>query len=159
MGRPRLYLLYWLYLLIFAAPVAVAARDKNGRAIEAAAQAWLEAYHARDLDRLMTHYEPDVRVMLNNQPALVGKTAVRDYFRQAFAKPLTINMSFTIEDIHVQGQTAHLVSLYQMTVAECSQNCQLAGRSLLVYRKGKDGVWRIAADMDNATPDVKKKGN
>lgn len=149
---------FFLALLLALMPAILCARDtgraKDHVAIEAAANAWLDAYHARDLEKLMGLYEPDVVVALNNQPALKGKAAVRAYFAKAFASGSSTRMMFRIEDIQTHGTTAHLVSLYRLDLQNAGHSSSLLGRSLLIYKKGRDMRWRILADIDNATPDA-----
>ncbi len=145
---------FFLTLVLMFVPVTLQAKDMDRAAIEASAQAWLNAYHARDLEKLMTQYEPDAVVALNNQPALKGKGAIRDYFAKALSSKAALKMAFRIEDVQVHGQTAHLVSLYKLDIDSPGYKNTVLGRSLLIYKKGADKRWRILADIDNATPDA-----
>jgi uncharacterized protein (TIGR02246 family) len=131
--------------------------DSDRQAILDHGHAWSQAYAARDLDRLMALYEPDAWVMLDGQPALKGRDAVRAYFAKAFATPAGSNrIELAAEDVQIIGRLAELISLYRLTVQTdaASAPVVLAGRSLLLYRKGKDGRWRIWRDIDNSTPDA-----
>jgi len=146
--RPILVLL----TLLVSAPAPAAPTDDR-RAIEAAAAEWIRRYEARDLDGLMRLYEPGVLVALNNQPALRGVGEVRAYFAKAFAAPVG-TFRLEIEDIQVHGSVAHLVSLFRLDGERPdAKRWSANGRSLLVYRRTRDG-WKILADIDNASPDA-----
>ena len=53
------------------------------------------------------------------------------------------------------GDIAYIISQYWLKAVDKKSGDVLldAGRSLLVYKKD-DGAWKIAADIDQATPDV-----
>ncbi|MFK8052860.1 MAG: DUF4440 domain-containing protein [Woeseiaceae bacterium] len=125
------------------------------QAIRAHADAWLTHYLAGDIDALMALYEPDAVVALHDQPVLRGKKAIRAYFAPGMGKADVI-FKLNIEKIDVSGNRAWLVSQYwlQSTDKVSGYVYEDAGRSLIVYRKGNDGRWRMVADIDNNTPDV-----
>jgi len=52
-------------------------------------QRQLEAYNARDLERFAATYSDDITIyrMPNLQPAIQGKAAMRDVYRQRFSSP------------------------------------------------------------------------
>lgn len=138
--------------VVAAAPVQ-AAETADQAAIRASTAAWISAYEVRDLDRLMTLYEPDAFVALNGEPAMRGAGAVRAYFAKAFAAPVG-KFELNIEDIRIHGDVAHLVSLFRLTIPVAGKPPVAAvGRSLLIYKRSATG-WRILADIDNQTPDA-----
>ena len=131
----------------------------NGDAVQGPRRAegslWAEYYTAGDLDALMTLYTDDVIVALHGQPALYGKEAVREYFSTRIGKADTeFELDYELEEIH--GDIAYIISKYWLVAKdrETGNVYKDAGRSLLVYKRGPDGNWLIAADIDQATPDV-----
>ena len=143
-------LLVLFCLLSFGA----AAADDDGP-IQAEGSLWAKHYKAGDLDALMTLYHDDVVVALHGQPALYGKAAVREYFSTRIGKADTeFELDYELEEIH--GDIAYIISKYWLVAVnrESGDTYRDAGRSLLVYRKGPNGNWLIAADIDQATPDV-----
>jgi ketosteroid isomerase-like protein len=69
------------------------------------AQEWIEAWNSHDLERILSHYDDDVRLispvalnLLNNGDGVVqGKAAVREYFRRGVeAFP---NLRFNLIDV------------------------------------------------------------
>lgn len=135
-------------------PTAFRPASADQRAIENAAFDWIAAFEAGDLPRLMQLYTADAYVALHGQPALRGREAVREYFASRIGQG-TVDFRLDIERIEVAGRTAHLVSAYWFTLALPGKELYRdAGRSLLIYRKDRNGRWKIHVDIDQATPDV-----
>ncbi len=132
-------------------------RDSVGQdgPVRAEGSRWAEFYKAGDLDSLMTLYTDDAIVALHGQPALYGKDAIRQYFSTRIGTADTeFELDYELEEIH--GDIAYIISKYWLvaTDRETGDTYKDAGRSLLVYKRGPDGNWLIAADIDQATPDV-----
>ena len=123
-------------------------------AIRQAGQTWTRYYQEGDLDGLMTLYVEDAVVALHGQPALFGIEAVRTYFAPRIGQA-EVSFELDYEVIEVQGDIAYIISKYWLhaTNRETGKTFTDAGRSMLVYKK-RDGTWKIAADLDQATPDV-----
>ncbi|MGK0293308.1 MAG: ketosteroid isomerase-like protein [Porticoccaceae bacterium] len=116
---------------------------------------WAEYYENADLDGLMTLYTDDVVVALHGQPALYGKAAVREYFSSRIDKAISkFELDYEVREIH--GDVAYLISKYWLR-AEDKETGEVfldAGRSLLIYKRDSSGHFKIAADIDQASPDV-----
>jgi len=123
--------------------------------VRLAAEQWKTYYEADDYDSLMTLYTDNPRVYLHGQPGLVGMQAVKDYFkpRMGIAKA---KFELDYETIEVTGDLAILVSKYWLTIQtdKPSEPFRDQGRSLLIYKKDASGDWKIAFDIDQASPDV-----
>jgi ketosteroid isomerase-like protein len=116
---------------------------------------WAKYYEAGDLDSLMTLYMDDVVVALHGQPALYGKEAVREYFSTRIGKSAAkFELDYEVTETH--GNIAYLISKYWLRAVnkETGAVYKEAGRSMLVYKKDTDQRWKIAADIDQASPDV-----
>ena len=115
---------------------------------------WAKYYEQADLEGLMTLYVDDAIVALHGQPALFGITAIREYFLTRIGKAESVfELDYELRETH--GDIAYIISKYWLkaTDNETGVVYKDAGRSLLVYKK-QDGQWKIAADIDQATPDV-----
>ncbi len=146
-------------VLLFAATIIAAGCIQQGVGqdgpVRAEGSRWAEYYQAGDLDSLMTLYTDDVIVALHGQPALYGKQAVREYFSTRIGKAdSNFELDYELEEIH--GDIAYIISKYWLVAKdrETGETYRDAGRSLLVYKRGPDDNWLIAADIDQATPDV-----
>ena len=129
------------------------AADEDGP-VRAEGSLWAEYYKAGDLDALMTLYTDDVIVALHGQPALYGRDQVREYFSTRIGRA-DAEFELDYERVDVHGDIAWIVSKYWLVARDRATGdvYRDAGRSLLVYEK-HDGRWLIAADIDQATPDV-----
>lgn len=134
--------------------IAGIAQADEDSPVRAEGSLWSEYYRAGDLDGLMTLYMDDVIVALHGQPALYGKQAVRDYFSTRIGKAeTTFELDYELVEVH--GDIAYIISKYWLraTDKETRDVYKDAGRSMLVYKK-EGGRWKIAADLDQASPDV-----
>lgn len=116
---------------------------------------WTDFYQAGDLDGLMTLYTDDAMVALHGQPALFGKEAIRDFFTTRMGRTeATFELEYEVIETH--GKIAYIVSKYWLVAKNISSGelYQDAGRSLLVYKR-VGGSWKIAADIDQFSPDIK----
>ncbi len=102
----------------------------------------------------MTLYADDAVIALHGQPAMFGKEAVRDFFAPRLGKA---DAQFEIEHevVKTSGDVGYAISKYWLRIENPQSGFVYkdAGRSLLVYEL-RDGRWLIAADVDQATPDV-----
>ena len=115
---------------------------------------WARFYEQENLDGLMTLYMEDAVVALHGQPALFGIDAIRDYFAARIGKADSIfELQYELRETH--GEIAYIISKYWLKAIDKETGAEYkdAGRSLLVYKK-QNGQWKIAADIDQATPDV-----
>ena len=115
---------------------------------------WAHYYEQADLDGLMTLYVEDAIVALHGQPALFGIDTIRDYFAHRIGKAeATFELDYELRETH--GELAYIISKYWLKATDKTTGAlhKEAGRSLLVYKR-QDGQWKIAADIDQATPDV-----
>ena len=144
-----------LLAAVIVAAGCVRESDSQDGPVRAEGSRWAEYYKAGDLDSLMTLYTDDAVVALHGQPALYGKQAVREYFSTRIGTADTeFELDYELEEIH--GDIAYIISKYWLVAEnkETGETYKDAGRSLLVYKRGPDGNWLIAADIDQATPDV-----
>ena len=135
-------------------PVALDSQADFETEIAAEGGKWAQYYEQADLEGLMTLYVDDAIVALHGQPALFGITEIREYFSTRIGKAESVfELDYELRETH--GDIAYIISKYWLkaTDNETGVIYKDAGRSLLVYKK-QDGRWKIAADIDQATPDV-----
>ena len=134
--------------------VAVSAQTDFETEIAAEGGKWAKYYEQADLEGLMRLYVDDAIVALHGQPALFGITAIREYFSTRIGEAESVfELDYELRETH--GDIAYIISKYWLkaTNNETGVVYKDAGRSLLVYKK-QNGQWKIAADIDQATPDV-----
>ena len=143
-----------LMSIVSVFPVTSRAVERGLNEIEAEGGKWAQYYESEDLDGLMTLYVDDAVLALHGQPALCGKQAIRDYFAARLGKAeSTFELNYEVRETH--GNIAYIISQYWLKAIDKKSGEVLldAGRSLLVYKR-EDGAWKIAADIDQSTPDV-----
>jgi uncharacterized protein (TIGR02246 family) len=124
--------------------------------IRAAGDTWARLYSAGDTDAMADLYEPDAWLMTAATPLLRGREAILDHFRKRIAQPIETKWLFHEESLDIVGDVGTLVAQYWLIVTprDGGDSRTFSGRSLLVYKRGDDGRWRIWRDMDNSAPDV-----
>jgi uncharacterized protein (TIGR02246 family) len=139
--------------IICSAPVS--ADDETKELFEQIGGKWIEHYLANDLDGLMTLYNDDARVMLHGKPAMQGKPAIREFFAAGMGTS-EVTFDIDLEQAEVHGDMAYMISKYWMSIKPHGEERTFydVGRSLLIYKKSDEGLWKIHADIDQATPDV-----
>jgi len=128
--------------------------QKYSQALESEGGKWASFYKAGDLDGLMTLYTENAVVALHGQPALYGKDAIRTYFKSRIGKSdVTFELDYEVRES--DKTIGYIISKYWLIAKNKDSGAiyRDAGRSLLVYRK-KNNVWKIAADIDQSSPDV-----
>ena len=138
--------------LLLAAPAFATPADEA--AIRDHGRQWVMAFKGGDIEGLMKLYTPDAEVALHGQPKLKGIDAIRAYFTPRLKSPPDADFLLAEESLVVDGDMAAFMSKYWFTIRTPKGEFKDPGRSLIVYRRGKDGVWRIRMDIDQAAPDV-----
>lgn len=139
-------------VLLLAAPVLATPADEA--AIRDHGRQWVKAFKAGDVDALMKLYTPDAEVALHGKPKLKGIEAIRGYFAPLLKTPPNADFLLAEESLVVDGDMAVFMSKYWFTVRTPNGEIRDPGRSLIVYRRGADSVWRLRMDIDQAAPDV-----
>lgn len=152
----RLSYRWWLSMLALSMSLLTSAQAVADFETEIAAEGgkWARYYEQEDLEGLMTLYVDDAIVALHGQPALFGIVAIRDYFASRIGKADSVfELEYELRETH--GEIAYIISKYWLKAVdkETGDTYLDAGRSLLVYKK-QNGRWKIAADIDQSTPDV-----
>jgi uncharacterized protein (TIGR02246 family) len=151
MVRPA-YVASLALLMMAAAPALASPADEA--AIRDHGRQWVKAFKAGDVDALMKLYTPDAEVALHGKPKLKGIDAIRGYFTPLLTTPPDADFLLAEESLLVDGDLGVFMSKYWFTVRTPKGEIRDPGRSLIVYRRGADGVWRIRMDIDQAAPDV-----
>lgn len=138
--------------LVLATPAFATPADEA--AIRAHGQQWVKAFKGGDIDALMALYTPDAEVALHGKPKLKGIAAIRAYFTPLLKTPLDADFLLAEESLIVDHDTAVFMSKYWFTIRTPRGEIHDPGRSLIIYQKGKDGLWRLRMDIDQAAPDV-----
>ena len=119
---------------------------------------WSRLFEAGNIDAMRDLYETDAWLMTHGAPAKKGVDAILAYLKSAKATAGTVAFDISPEQVIIDGHYGFLISRYWMDIQPAKgRNVTQAGRSMLIYKKGADGKWRIWRDIDNQAPDVTAK--
>ncbi len=147
-----------LYMLValLATSCAHTTRPVLESPLTATGESWIAYYKSGDLDGLMTLYVDDAIVALHGQPMLRGIDEIKTYFSNGIGQT-NVEFDLEYEMVETHGDIAHAMAKYWL-VSRSKETGEVvyqdAGRSLLIYKRDADGRWKIAVDIDQATPDV-----
>jgi ketosteroid isomerase-like protein len=106
----------------------------------------------QEVDRILSFWTDDARVLAPGLPAVSGKAELRSYVEGALAIPgFHITWTTSEASLSPDGQLAYLLSRNAVTMpGPAGQPVTTNGRALTVWRREPDGSWRCAVDIWNA---------
>ena len=115
---------------------------------------WMEAFNARDADRLTALYAEDAVVAPPNAPAIFGRDAIRADNRETFAAG---EVAVELEDLEIiiQGDLGYKAGRYRMRAKDTLVD---RGKYLEIWRK-IDGEWLLHRDIWNSSLPVPEEKN
>ena len=118
--------------------------DRSDTGVKQGLAAFQEAFNKRDAASLAMVFTEDARLMPSNAPMLTGRAGIQSFWQAGFSRGLS-HIERTPIEVQMLGDTAIEMSRYVITVGER----KVQGKDILVWRRGVDGKWRIAADIWN----------
>ena len=111
---------------------------------------WREAADRRDLDGMMAIYSPEAEELLPGLPAIVGRDAIREYYRTLLQELPRFTQSFEMEEVTI-AESADLAVVrgsYRFTAdEEISEEVQVGKFvGVWVYTAGD---WRLQMNISN----------
>ncbi len=113
-------------------------------AITSRSDAWEAALNAKDIDKLVSMYTEDARVMPPGLPLSTGTQAVRDAFSGMIAAGFTGTL--TPVETRIAGDIGYNVGTFELTMGDGTVT---TGKFTETWERGSDGVWRISNDIWN----------
>jgi uncharacterized protein (TIGR02246 family) len=131
-----------------------AAAAREAEAVRQVGRTWIAYYQSGNFAAIPELYTEDTMVMPRGRPRIEGREQMRRSVG-GLAAGRKVDIAITEKELTVVGDVAWFVSDFKVTYT--STDPQAAphseyGRSLIIYRKGKDGRWRIHRDMDSPAP-------
>jgi len=116
---------------------------------------WADAYSKGNFEAMRDLYEPDAWLMTRHQTARKGVDEILTYFADSRVEGSTAVIRFEDESATIDGDYAFKVAKWWLeNPGAVGEPVKDSGRSLVIFKRGSDGVWRIWRDIDNHTPDV-----
>lgn len=113
----------------------------------AMSQEFLDRVHAEDWVGLSRMYTEDAVVMQPNQPALVGRTAIHDFWA---SMPPIKELRFADDGVAGEGDLAYVYGRYWL-VFDLPGAPSDEGKYLDVRQRQPDGRWLYVAEMANSS--------
>jgi len=141
--------------LLLAACSAPTSLSQDNSSLEEFSPKWRTAYETGDFDSMRDLYEPDAWLMTRHQPARKGVDEILSYFKASREAGAKATITFDYEDEVIEGDLAVIVAKWWLESPQAvGEPVRDSGRSLVIFKRGKDGIWRLWRDIDNHTPDV-----
>lgn len=122
-------------------PVATAAPVALPPELDRVLRDYEKAWSAADTEALARLFVADGYALPNGQPPAAGADAIRAAYARNAGSPLSLRALHYAQS----GDMAYIIGGFGGAPGKPD-----FGKFVLVLRRGHDGTWRIAADMDNA---------
>lgn len=133
---------------LFSGPEA---QSKARSGINATRNAYAAAWRAADVKQVAELYTENAFVLYPNQPAISGRDAIVDYFKQLFGEFPENEFELVSSEIVIAGSWAFDRGTYRWKgTPRSGAVVEDNGKYLVVLLRGDDGKWRVARDMDNS---------
>jgi ketosteroid isomerase-like protein len=130
-------------LLLGVAFTAEADEAADRAALDAAKQAWVAAFNARDADAMAALTTRDIVLLAPNAAPVRGREAVRAVWRQA-ASTAKVHTTATTEETVIAGGFAWTMGSFTHTLPDGAVVSR--GRFLEIWKR-VDGQWKMHRDM------------
>lgn len=131
----------FLTLLLSAGATFAAADD----GLQSAMERFKTAFNRQDAAGVASVFLADGKLLAPGKPMLTGTEDIRAHWQGAFTAGVS-RIEKTPIEILVDGDLAVETSRYVVDF----KDKKILGKDTLVWRRGKDSVWRIASDIWNS---------
>jgi len=150
----------FLFLLIPACQPAEVSRPatpstaQDEAAIREILQRNEDSWNAADPEAVLKDYAEDIVQMPPEEPAIVGKEALRASWREFLDKNTSV-WDLTTEDIQISGDLAFARGAFTSsnTEKEDGEVEEEEGNTVFVLRRESDGTWRIVIEIWTSNDD------
>ena len=144
----RPLLLVTLCCSVMAGRRATEAEDEA--AIRAATREWNAAEAAKDVEKCVSFYAADGERFATGSPVIRGIDALRTEWRKYVSSPGTFQWNTLKVEVSSSGDLAYETGRFVLkTVDRNGQPSTTTGKYVCVWKKQRDGKWKVEADIDN----------
>ena len=154
MTKPLLALPLALAVVMSGSVVPAAAVQDDAAALMQTSRDWAKAVAGGDVDVILSYWSDDAVVMAPDQPAVVGKDALRQMVMGMMKIP---GFSLTWEPerafISSAGDVGYLIEHNRMTFVDATGAVKTQyGKAVTIWRKDASGKWKCVVDAWNNNP-------
>ena len=126
-------------------------RNEDILAIKQLAADWTSAWLAGDADSLLSLYGDEPVLMPQDQPAVMGKDAIRSLY-QPVLKEYDFKSEGTVVEVEASEDWGFFWSTYTLTATPKAggKPIKSAGKSVFIVKREPGGAWKIARLIDNS---------
>ncbi|MCI4333432.1 MAG: DUF4440 domain-containing protein [Thermoplasmata archaeon] len=117
-------------------------------------RAWAKALGSRNVEKIVSFWSEDAIVMPPDQPALVGKSAIRQYVAQSLATPgFSVTWDPELAVVSEGGDQGYMVEASRFTFPDSAGVLATRyGKTVTVWRRTPGGDWECVIDIWNGNP-------
>ena len=125
--------------------------DQDIQAIRQLAADWRSGWLTGDTDLLLSLYADDPVVLPQDQPAVMGKDAIRSIY-QSVLKEYDFSSEGRLVEVEASGDWGYFWSTYTLTATPKAggQPIKSTGKSVFIVKRQPGGAWKIARLIDNS---------
>lgn len=118
--------------------------EKETQAIESIIREMNAAWNASDVDSYSAFYADDAVEIAPNEPAEIGKDAIKVNIQQLF-DTITSQDDISIETVKIRGgmAVAHVAYSSSITIKASGESAQSKGNWLCIFEKRSDIGWKV----------------
>ena len=115
---------------------------------------WFAAANKKDAEGLTNLYDEHAVLMPKQEEPVIGKAAIAEYYKRLVADPHFVPFTVTFESnsFHVVGDIAIDTGDFDGELTRGGKRIYFHGKTLLVWKKQKDGSWKIFRYMFDEIP-------
>ena len=112
---------------------------------------WSRAAESRDVERAVSFWSDDARVLPPGGPSVEGKADIREFVTKSFQTPgFSISWKTTTVVVSAGGDMAYTTGSNRVTFAALDGKAvTVDGKAVEVWRRQKDGQWKCVVDIWN----------
>ena len=152
----RLFACTMLAVGLLASCASPPHRDSRAEreALMETSRAWARTAASGNLEATLAYWADDAIVLAPDQPAVVGKAAIRDFLKQTQTIPrFSITWEPERATIATTGDMGYLIERNRVSFADSAGGLRTQyGKAVSIWRKDATGVWKCVVDTWNNNP-------
>ena len=112
------------------------------------------SFEGKDIDKIVSYWSDDARVLQPGLPPIEGKTAIRAFITASLKIPgFKIHWVSEKPVFSPDGKMAYMLGAVETTAPGTNGSLESThGRGVTVWRRAADGVWLCVVDITNEAP-------
>jgi uncharacterized protein (TIGR02246 family) len=113
---------------------------------------YVAAWNAANASKIAQLYTEDALVLYPDHPAVIGRSAIGDYFKEFFTDFPQNEFQLTSAEIEIAGPWAFDRGAYRWKGVPRAggKPVEDSGKYLVILQRQESGEWKVARDMDNS---------